>query len=150
MSRFASTNCRSILALSTIATALAMPVDSNAASQFADMRTWELQGPVDGSGNVEGNWVDPDDISTPFPDAASGRTVFQTENITAGTVFLLSNDDNVINRTFTGTIRTDDADDDWMGFVMGYINEDGDTFPEEYIGFNWSQGAPPLFAARGG
>lgn len=118
---------------------------------YADMRTWELEG-VSG-----GNWRDPDHLTQPFANAASGRSVFQTVNNTAGTMFLVTNDVNVINRTVWGTLRietrhtdldgncsptcaTNENDNDWIGFAVGYRNESGaPAFPERYIGFTWNR-----------
>src|SRR5687767_14439336 len=106
-------------------------VQAQTPPSYADMRTWQLQGVAGG------NWVDPANIVQPFTSAASGRSVFQTINNTAGTMFLVSNDANVINRTVWGTIRletrhtdangacspscfSNEGDDDYLGFVMGY------------------------------
>jgi hypothetical protein len=120
-------------------------------TSYADMRTWQLQG-VTG-----GNWVDPRNITQPFTSATSGRSVFQTVNNTIGTMFLVSNDSNVINRAVWGTLRiesrhtdslgncspscsTFETDNDWLGFVVGYRNVTGDpAFPEEYVGFTWDR-----------
>jgi hypothetical protein len=120
-------------------------------TSYADMRTWQLQGVAGG------NWVDPRNITQPFTSATSGRSVFQTVNNTAGTMFLVSNDSNVINRAVWGTLRieqrhtdslgncsptcsTFEADNDWLGFVVGYRNLTGDpAFPEEYVGFTWNR-----------
>lgn len=120
-------------------------------TSYADMRTWQLQG-VTG-----GNWVDPRNITQPFTSATSGRSVFQTVNNTVGTMFLVSNDNNVINRAVWGTLRiesrhtdsfgncspscsTFETDNDWLGFVVGYRNVAGNpAFPEEYVGFTWDR-----------
>jgi hypothetical protein len=120
-------------------------------TSYADMRTWQLQG-VTG-----GNWVDPKNITQPFTSATSGRSVFQTVNNTNGTMFLVSNDSNVINRAVWGTLRIEqrhtdslgncspscsslETDNDWLGFVVGYRNVSGDAaIPEEYVGFTWNR-----------
>jgi hypothetical protein len=123
------------------------------APSYADMRTWELEG-VGG-----GIWRDPANLATPFTNAISGRSVIQTFNNTAGTMFLLSNDTNVINRTIWGTVRikakhvdgngvcaptncaNSEQDNDWMGFVVGYVNQGApaNAFPESYLGFTWNR-----------
>lgn len=126
------------------------------------MRTWQLQGVAGG------NWVDPANITQPFTSAASGRSVFQTVNNTSGTMFLVSNDTNVINRAVWGTLRiesrhtdshgacsptcaSNEADDDWLGFVMGYRNVTGDpAFPEQYVGFTWNRGGFSPYGLPGG
>jgi CDP-diacylglycerol pyrophosphatase len=113
------------------------------AGEFADMRTWDLEG-VSG-----GTWVDPNNPTQDFTLAASGRSVLQTYNNTAGTMFLLSDETNVINATVTGTLEVNDSDDDWIGFVLGYQNNDGDAFPEEYVGFTWSQGGTSPYGLAG-
>lgn len=113
---------------------------------YVDMRTWNVEG-VSG-----GNWVDPDNVSEPFQDAESGRTVFQTVNNTSGTMFFVSNETNFINRAVLGTIKvhSSDSDDDWVGFAVGYQNnEGGDNLPEEYIGFSWNQGGTSPYSIDG-
>lgn len=137
----------------TVGGALASLSNAHAQSaSYADMRTWQLQG-VNG-----GNWVDPNNITQPFTAATSGRSVFQTVNNTAGTMFLVSNDTNVINRAVWGTLRIEsqhtdgngncapspcgnvEGDNDWLGFVVGYRNVAGSPqFPEEYVGFTWNR-----------
>jgi len=138
-------------------------VTAQTAPSYADMRTWQLQG-VSG-----GNWVDPKKMSQAFTAATSGRSVFQTVNNTAGTMFLVSNDTNVINRAVWGTLRiesqhkdgdgvctpscsTSESDDDWLGFVVGYKNVDATPqYPEQYIGFTWNRGGTsPYSLSYGG
>jgi hypothetical protein len=70
--------------------------------------------------------------------------VFQTVNNTIGTMFLVSNDSNVINRAVWGTLRIEsrhtdslghcspscssfETDNDWLRFVVGYRNGTGDV-----------------------
>ncbi|MFH7244553.1 MAG: DUF4347 domain-containing protein [Spirulina sp.] len=115
------------------------------AGEFADMRTWDVEG-VPG-----GTWVDPNNPGQDFTLAASGRSVLQLVNNTSGTMFLLSDEANVINTTVTGTLQVaqGEADDDWIGFVLGYQNTDGDAFPEEYVGFTWSQGGSSPYGLAG-
>lgn len=131
-------------------------------TSYADMRTWQLQG-ANG-----GNWVDPQDTTSSFADADSGRSVFQTVNNQAGTMFLVSNDANVINRAVWGTLKIEsrhtdangvctpscsssETDDDWLGFVVGYRNVDSNTqFPEEYLGFTWNRGGTAPYSLSAG
>lgn len=131
-------------------------------SSYADMRTWELEGVAGG------NWVDPANITQPFVNATSGRSVFQTVNNTSGTMFLVSNDSNVINRAVWGTLQiksrhtdslgqcapscaSNESDDDWIGFVVGYRDVAAPLgFPEQYIGFTWSQGGTSPYSLPNG
>lgn len=47
---------------------------------------------------------------------------------------------DLINVEITGTFRTDHAaDDDFMGFVIGYNNPIGNTTDHDYILFDWKQ-----------
>src|SRR4051794_39997272 len=87
----------------------ALPAHAQVQPSYADMRTWQLQG-VTG-----GNWVDPANIAQPFTSATSGRSVFQTVNNTIGTMFLVSNDTNVINRAVWGTLRIESRHTDANG-----------------------------------
>ncbi|MCT4581001.1 MAG: PKD domain-containing protein [Flavobacteriales bacterium] len=82
-----------------------------------DLNTWTAQG---GTWNVSG----------------SGTSVFQTVN--GPNVYFLS-PQPFINVIISGTLRTDDADDDNMGFVFG-VEGTIDTSPFHYYRFEWDEG----------
>ena len=77
--------------------------------------------------------------------SADGTTVTQTEN---GNPTFFVSPEAVINRTLTGTFRTTDTDDDWMGFVFGYqapFSSSGDaTNDYEFFLFDWKQNSQDL------
>lgn len=82
-----------------------------------DLNTWTAQG---GTWNVSG----------------SGTSVFQTVN--GPNVYFLS-PQPFINVIISGTLRTDDNDDDNMGFVFG-VEGTIDTPPFHYYRFEWDEG----------
>lgn len=82
-----------------------------------DLNTWTAQG---------GNW----DVS------GTGTSVFQTIN--GPNVYFLS-PQPFINVVISGTLRTNDNDDDNMGFVFG-VEGTIDTPPFHYFRFEWDEG----------
>jgi len=83
-----------------------------------DLNTWMQEGP---GGN--GNWAV----------AGDGSSVFQSIN---GAPTMFVSPDSVINSAIGGTIEVETTgDDDYIGFVMGFGNDDSDPF----ILFDWKQ-----------
>ena len=88
---------------------------SQCSNTAMDLNTWTAQG---GTWNV------------------TGTSVNQTVN---GSAFYFLSPQPFINVSMAGTLRTDDTDDDIMGFVFGVEGTIG-TAPFHYYRFQWDQG----------
>lgn len=108
---------KQILIVFLVLTSFITSIKSQCNNIPVDLNTWNAQG---------GAW-------TVSP---TGNSVLQTVN--GGAVYFLS-PQQYINTQINGTLRTDDSDNDRMGFVFGVQGVIG-TAPFHYYRFEWDEG----------